>query len=189
MSDSCNGVGRLDQTCLRRERRIEQERPARHQRLDHIISLEKHGLMARDEIGAGHQIRGTDRLRPEAQVGNRHRAGFLGVINEVALRVIIRAFADDLDGILICADRAVRAQAVKHCANHVVGFGREIGVHREAGLRDIVVDADGEMVFRFCLREIVENRFDHGRGELLGGKPVTAAINARQGRDAAPTVP
>ena len=61
---------------------------------------------------------------------NRDRAGFLRVVDEVALRVIIRVLADDLDGILVRADRAVRAQAVEQRPHHFRRFDGKLLVHR-----------------------------------------------------------
>ena len=81
--------------------------------------------MAGDEVRFRNQVAGVDRLRSEAQVRDRHRAGFLRVVDEISLRVIVGVLADDLDGVLVRAHRAVRAQAVEHGANHAVGFGRE----------------------------------------------------------------
>ena len=103
--------------------------------------------MAGHEIGAADEIGGTNRLRPEPQVRHRHAAGFLGIIDEIALRVIFGAFADDLDGILVRADGAVRTQAVEQGANYLGGFGGEFRVEFQARVRHIIVDADGEVIF------------------------------------------
>ena len=135
--------------------------------------------MAGDKIRAADQIGGTDRFRPEPQMRHGHAAGFLGIINEITLGVIVRAFADDFDGILVRAHRAVGAQAVKHRANHIVRLGRKFVVHRQAGAGNIVIDADGEMIFRLLRSEIVEHGLDHRRREFLRGQTVTAADNLR----------
>jgi hypothetical protein len=57
--------------------------------------------------------------RAEAQVRDRDRAGLLGVVDEVALGEVVRVLADDLDAVLVGADRAVGAQAVEQGAHHV----------------------------------------------------------------------
>ena len=85
--------------------------------------------MARDEIRAGDQIGRADRLRAEAQMRHRHRAGLLRVIDEIALRVIVRLLADDLDGIFVRADRAVGTEAVEQRADDVGRFRGEILRH------------------------------------------------------------
>ena len=69
--------------------------------------------MAADEIRLGDEVGGANRLRPEAQMRNRHRAGFLRVVNEIALREVVGVFADDFDRFLVGADRAVRAESVE----------------------------------------------------------------------------
>ncbi len=94
--------------------RVEQERAAGHQVLEHVVAVQEDRLMAGDEIGLADQVDRANRLRAEAQVRDGHRAGLLRVIDEVALRVVVGVLADDLDGILVGADRAVRAQPVEH---------------------------------------------------------------------------
>ena len=44
---------------------------------------------------------------------DRDAAGLLGVICEVCLSVFLGVVADDLDGVLVCADCAVAAEAVE----------------------------------------------------------------------------
>ena len=156
------------------KRRVEQERSARHQAAQHFVAVQKFRQMARDEIGARNQIRRTNRLRTEAQMRNRHRAGFLRVINEIALRVIVRFLADDLDGIFVRADRAVCAEAVKQRAHHFVGLGGKFRVILEARMRDIIVDADGEMILRRGHGQIVEHGLDHRRREFFRRQTVAA---------------
>ncbi len=135
--------------------------------------------MPGDEVGLAHQVDRADWFRPKAQVRDGDRARLLRVIDEVALRVIFRAFADDLDGIFVRAHRAVRAQTVKHRANHIVGFGREFRVHRQAGVGNVVGNADGEMIFRLLLLEIVEHRLDHRGREFLRRQTIPSADNLR----------
>ena len=59
-------------------------------------------------------------------------AGFLGVIDEVALGVEVGVFADDFDGVLVGADGAVGAQAEEDGPHDVVGFDIEIAGRRAA---------------------------------------------------------
>ena len=157
------------------ERTVEQEHAAWHQRAEHVVALEENPLMAGDEVRLGDQVAGMDRLRPEAQVRDRHRAGFLGVVDEVSLRIVVGVFADDLDGVLVGADRAVRAQAVKQGAHNAVGLGGERCVVVEAGVADVVVNADGEVIFRLGLLQVVVDGLHHGRREFLGGQTIAAA--------------
>ncbi|OPZ70443.1 MAG: hypothetical protein BWY83_01636 [bacterium ADurb.Bin478] len=45
---------------------------------------------------------------------------------------------------------------------------------------NIVVDADGEVIFGGCLFHLVKDRHDHGRSELFGGKAIAAADHLGQ---------
>ena len=55
------------------------------------------------------QIWGMDRLGAETQVRGGNRAGFLRVVNEVALSVVRGFLADDLDRVLVGSDGSVGA--------------------------------------------------------------------------------
>ena len=44
-------------------------------------------------------------------------------------------------------------------------------------MRQIVVDTDGEVIFRLFLLEVLVDGVDHGGIELLGAEAVTAAVN------------
>ena len=65
--------------------------------------------MAGYEIGFRNQIGGVNWIGAEAEMGGGYRAGFLGVVDEIALRVIGRILADDLDGIFVGAYGAICA--------------------------------------------------------------------------------
>ncbi len=79
--------------------------------------------MTGDEIRLRDQIAGLDRLGTEAQMRDSHRAGFLGVVHEISLRVVVGVFSDDLDGVLVCADGAVGTESVEERADYAVRFG------------------------------------------------------------------
>ena len=118
-------------------------------------------------VGAD-QITGTDSLRPEAQVRNRHGAGLLRIVDEIALGVQRRGVADDLDGILVGTHRAVGAEAVEQSLEGVGMTGVAVGrVPVEIAVRDIVDDADGELIARRVLGEFVVHALDHARREFL----------------------
>ncbi len=123
--------------------------------------------MARDKIRLRDEIGGTNVFRPEAEMRNRDRPGFLGIVNEVTLRVIVGVLADDLDGFLICADRAVSAEAVKQGPHHLLWLDGKAFIYRQAGAPHVVVDADGKMIFRAGNRQIFKHGLDHGRREFF----------------------
>ena len=45
----------------------------------------------------------------------------------------------------------------------------------EAGVGNIIVDADGEMILGFGFLQFIQHGFDHGWSEFLGGKTIAAA--------------
>ena len=82
--------------------------------------------MAGNEMGMADQVWSPNRFWSKAQVRDCHRAGFLGVVVEVSLRIIISLFADDLDGVLICAHSTIRAQSKEQAALGGLIFDGEI---------------------------------------------------------------
>jgi predicted DNA-binding protein (UPF0278 family) len=92
----------------------------------HIAAIQEVELMDADEVGRLHQIRRLDRIRPETQMRDRLRAGFLGVVDEITLGKKFRIVADDLDRVLVSADRAVRTQSEEHRPHHFIGLNDEM---------------------------------------------------------------
>ncbi len=133
---------------VRTEGAVQQEHRAGLGQMQHVHSLQEGELMARDEAGLLDQVAGADRLAAEAQVRNGHRAGLLRVVHEIALRVIVRVLADDLDRVLVRADRAVGAQTVEDGAHGGRIFRCKRRIHVQAAMRNVVVDADDEMIAR-----------------------------------------
>ena len=131
--------------------------------------------MAGHEIGARHQIGGANGLGPKAQMRHGHGARLFGVIDEIALRVTVGFFTNDFNGILVRTHRAIGTQAVKERADDFIRFGGKVRPQRKAGMRHVVVDADGKMVLGGGAGEVGKHRFDHGRREFLGRKPITPA--------------
>ena len=119
--------------------------------------------MARDELSLTDQIGRADRLRAEAQVGNRHRAGFFRVIDEVALCIVVGFLADDLDAVLVGADGAVRAEAEEDRLFHAFGHDLEVRIVIERKAGDVVVDANGEDRLGVGFRQFVKDTLDHRR--------------------------
>ncbi len=103
--------------------------------LGEIKALEEGELVAGDEVGCVgcDQVGRLDWLGAKAQVRRSQRAGLLGVIVEIALGVVVGVFADDLDGVLVGADRTIRTQAKEQAANGLGMFNREIRVIVQAG--------------------------------------------------------
>ena len=102
--------------------RIQQENRSLSGVLKHVDLVEEVELVAGHEAGAVYEIGGADGPRARAQVRDRDRARFLGVVHEVALHIALGFLADDLDRVLVGADGAVGAQAIEQRSGHVVAF-------------------------------------------------------------------
>jgi len=159
---------------------VQQKGPARRRLLEQIKALGDELLVAAHELGLVDQIDRLDRPRTETQVRRRHRARLFRVVDKVTLGIVFGLFTDDLDRVLVGADGAIGAEAVKEGAEDVVGLDRKNGIKIEAGFGDIVVDADGKVVLGGRLFHLVKDRFDHGRSELLRRESVAAADHLRQ---------
>ncbi len=138
--------------------------------------------MAANEIGSGHQVGGPNGIRPEAQVRLGLRTRLLRVVDEVRLRVQTFFGPEDLDRVLVRADRSVRTQPEEDRPDRIGRLDVERRVVVDAGPGDVVVDADGEPPPRLLAGEFGEHAGNHGGGELLGGQPVTSAGDARHDR-------
>ena len=163
------------------ERGVDQEGRARLGKLDHLVLVEEDPLVTGDEVGLLDEVARTNRSRSEAQVGDGDRAGFLRVVDEVALGVVVGLFTDDLDGVLVGADGAVGTESEEDAAEDVLGRDVEVVVDLEGCVGDIVDDADGEVVLGFVGRQVVEDRLDHRRVELFRRQAVAAADQNRLG--------
>ena len=154
---------------------VEQERAAVLEGGDHVVLRHIRRVVAGGEVGRVDLVRGLDRRLAKAQVGNGQAAGLLGVVGEIRLSVHVGVVADDLDGVLVRADGAVRAETIELAGDRALRSGVEDLAHRQAGVGHIVHDAHGEVVLRGVQLQVVEDSLDMGRRELLGAQAVTAA--------------
>ena len=83
--------------------------------------------------------------------------------------------ADDLDGVLVRAHGAVRAEAVEHAAHGAFGAGVELFAQRQRGAGHIVHNAHGEVVLGRFEGQVVVHGLDHRGVELLGAQAIAAA--------------
>ncbi len=166
------------------ERAVDEQHRAVDRLAQQVDPIEELKLMARNELRPLHEIGRANWTGTEAEVRGRPRSGFLRVVDEEALCVAGCVFSDDLDRILVGANRPVGSETVEDAADDVAAFRHEIGVVLQARVRDVVSDADGEVVFRVGCGEVVEDRLDHRGRELLRREPVAAAENPRHRRAA-----
>ena len=101
--------GQVGIELLGRPARVQKERAARLHLLHHVVLAHIALLVAGDEVGALHIIRAADGLFRQAQVRLGHSEGLLGVVLEIRLREQVGAVAQDADGVVVGAHRAVAA--------------------------------------------------------------------------------
>ena len=137
--------------------------------------------MAADEVGGLHVVGGTDRLVAEPEMRLGHAERLLGVVLEIRLGVLGGVGVDDVDGVLVCADRTVGAEAPELAADDVLVVGIERRFDGERTVRHVVHDADREAVHRLLCGEVAEDGFDLRRVGVLRGEAVAAAVHGERG--------
>ena len=172
-------VGHVVPDLVRRERRGEEEHGARLRGLEHVVLLEVREAVARREVGRVDEVGRADHVAAEAEVRDRDAAGLLGVVLEVALRVVLGVVADDLDGVLVRADRAVRAEAPEHALLAVALRHHKGVVAEQIAAGDVVDDAHHEVVERLLLCHVREDVRAHLGSEVLGADAVAAGEDLR----------
>ena len=156
---------------------VHEERAARLDVADHLEALDDvGGVVASHEVGLRDVVRRADRGITEAQVRGGDAAGLLGVVLEVGLDVLVRVVADDLDGVLVGANGAVAAETPELALDGAGGSGVG-GVLRlgEREVRDVVVDADGELALGLVGLELLEDGEGRRGRRVLAAEAVTAA--------------
>ena len=172
-----HGRGKLLLHLLKGPRRVQKERAAFLDAFRNRVAGDVGRVVARRKVRLVDEIRALDRRLAEAQVGYREAAGLLGVVGEVALRVHIGVVADDLDAVLVRADRSVGTEAEELARDRTLGRRVDKLAERERSAGHIVVDADREVILRLFGIEIVVNGLNHRRREFLAAEAVSAADN------------
>ncbi len=165
-----------------RVRAVQEQRRAVRGAAEDVDTVEHPELVAADEARLLHEVRRPDRPRPETKVRDRLRARLLRVVDEVPLGEESLLGAEDLDRVLVRADRPVGAEAEEDRAHRVRRLDVQRRVVRETRPGDVVVDADREPTPRPRCRQLVEHAGDHARRELLRREAVAAADDPRHRR-------
>ena len=134
---------------------------------NHIVSRNVRGLRACDEVGGVDKVGRLNRSLTETKVRNGYTARLLTVVEEVTLSVHIRMVADNLDRVLVRADRTVRTQTVELTTDRACGRGVVLSREVERSVGYIVVNTDSEVILRLSLFEVFVNRVNHGRVEFF----------------------
>ena len=108
----------------------------------------------------------------------RNATGFLRIIFEISLNVLVRIIPDNLDGVLVGTNCTIGTEAPELAADNAVG----LDIHRyerNGQIRYVIIDTYGEMLFRAVAHEMDKYRFDMGRRYVLRGQAITAGNNHR----------
>ena len=160
---------------------VQQENAVGFGIFEHVELLQESELVAGDEIGivVADQVRRVDRFGAKAQVRNGHGAGFLGVVDEIALREIAGFLADDLGGVLVGAHCAISAQTEEYAAHGIIAFNAEMRVVADAFAGQVIFNAHGKVVHGAFFFQFIKDALDHGGSEFLGRKAKAAANHDR----------
>ena len=156
---------------------VQEEHAAVLDIVHHVVVRDVRRVVARHEIRLVDEVGGFDGLVPEPQVRNGKTARLFGIVEEIALRVLVGMVADNLDGVFVRADRAVAAQAVELAAHSALGRGVDKLGEIERRVGYVVGNADSEVVFGRFGGEAFVHRVDHGRIEFLRAQAVATAVN------------
>ena len=165
-----------------RMRTVEQQGCAGLRQGQHVDPVQEAELMAGHEARPADQVGSANRPRSESQVRNGLRTRLVRIVDEVALRVAALVLGQDLHAVLVRTHGAVGTEPVEHGPHDVVGLDVELGLVVQAGAGYVVEDTHGKAVAGLGPGQLVEHGLDHGRGEVLGRQPVTAADHPRHRR-------
>ena len=154
---------------------VEEEGAAFLQGSDHVVLVDVARVVAGNEVSRLNEVRCTDRIRSETQMGLGQAAGLLGVVDEVCLAVHICRITDDLDGVLVRTDGTIGTHAPELSAALTCGSGVGLFCGRKGRVGDFVDDTDGEVRLGLVSLEVVKDCDDLARGGVLGGQTVAAA--------------
>ena len=131
--------------------------------------------VARHKVRLVDVVRALDRVVAEAQMAHGHAAGLLRVVLEVRLDILVRVVADDLDGVLVRADRAVAAEAPELALDRAGGRSRGRGLLGQAHVGHVVDDAQRELALHLSLLQLIVHGKDGGGRRVLAAEAVAAA--------------
>ncbi len=123
--------------------------------------------VAGDEVALFDEVGRADGYIAETQVALGDAEALLRVVLKVGLRVLRGVVVDDGDRVVVCADRAVTAEAPELATDDTALVEVERALLRQGQVRDIVHDADGEAVQGFLFGEVRVDRGDLRRGRVF----------------------
>ena len=135
--------------------------------------------MAGDEVSVANQIAAADRLIAKAQVALGDAAGLFAVVLEVGLYIFVGMVTDNLDGVLVGADRTVRAETPELATAGTGRYDVDFLADGQGAMGYVVVDADGVMVGRLGGGHVLVHSHDLGGGGVLAGQAEAAGVDGQ----------
>ena len=155
---------------------VEEEDTAIFNFADNIVILNIGFFVAGNEISRFYIIGRPDRYVTKTQMRFCYATGFLRIVFKISLYVLVRVIADDLDGVLVGANRTVRAKAPELAADDA--FGLEVHRYERNGqVRNVIFDTNREVFLRRIAHEVYKYRFNMGRRNVLRGQAIAAGNN------------
>ena len=127
---------------------VDKESAARLNILSHVVFGQVAGVVAGNEVCFGNIVRRLYPALTETQVADGNAAGFFRVILEVCLNLHIGMVADNLDGVLVRANRSVRAESPELAGDNVLRGGVRVFGDGDGKICNIVNNADSKAVYR-----------------------------------------
>ena len=152
---------------------VQKEGSAINELLYHIELRHVGRIVAGNEVRSLDKISGLNRLVTKTEVRHRYTAGLLGVIVKVSLRILIRIITNNLDGVLVCADRSVCTETPELTVYRTGRCRHNCRTFLKRKMRNIIVDTDRESLLIF----VVVNSHNLCRSCILGTQAVTTGKN------------
>ena len=111
--------------------------------------------MAGNKVSLVDVVGALNRLVAKAQVGYGDTACLLRVILEVCLNILVGMVADNLDGVLICANGTVTAQTPELALDSAFCRSVGSGLLGKGQLGNIICNTEGEVVLGSVLKKLV----------------------------------
>ncbi len=149
---------------------------------EHVVLIQEVKHMHADKVGRLDEVRRADVVFAKADVRCGHRAGFFGIVHKVPLGKK-SVGADDLHRVLVGPHRPVGTQTVEQGGEDILaGFVVQLG-RGQGRVGQIIVNANGEILFGCGQSEVVKHGLDVRGGEVFRTNAVASADDKRRGRE------
>ncbi len=141
----------------------------------HILLFDKAEFMTGQEAGFGNKVGFLDGFLAEAEMRNRDGSRLLGIVEEIALSVVIGIFPDNFDGVLIRADRPVGTKSVEKGFMSADFVELKVFIKIKRCVAYIIINTHGKVIPGSSGFQVVVNSFYHSRGKFSGTETIATA--------------